>query len=240
MGYRNRFVLAKLSSGGFDVVTGGAMGQNWPDSPVWGRCSAAEFDGMFFNRVSWVLDYSDLYGNPVDYDSKAKGHSGCSRSRLMEYLRIVAGLCHCGISAPGDGVGLEAGDMINIRQKLFPPRSPFCCQFFQSLWENREKHGLSIVVDQNDHQSLFWLQMRGLDSDKEEQYARIGKATAVDKSKLSVSDLATSCALTLWTRTPIRYCPHCGKNLHRFYGRNWRTLFAPVLEHHMLGITKGE
>lgn len=130
--------------------------------------------------------------------------------------------------------------MINIRQKLFLPRSPFCCQFFQSLWENREKHGLSIVVGQNDHQPLFWLQMRGLDSDKEEQYARIGKATAVDKSKLSVSDLATSCALTLWTRTPIRYCPHCGKNLHRFYGRNWRTLFAPVPEHHMLGITKGE
>lgn len=130
--------------------------------------------------------------------------------------------------------------MINIRQKLFPPRSPFCCQFFQSLWENRKKHGLSIVVDQNDHQPLFWLQMRGLDSDKEEQYARIGKATAVDKSKLSVSDLATSCELTLWTRTPIRYCPHCGKNLHRFYGRNWRTLFAPVPEHRMPGITKGE
>lgn len=57
--------------------------------------------------------------------------------------------------------------MIHIRQKLFPPRSPFCCQFFQSLWENRKKHGLSIVVDQNDHQPLFWLQMRGLDSDKE-------------------------------------------------------------------------
>ena len=37
-----------------------------------------------------------------------------------------------------------------------------------------------------------------------------------------------------------KYCPHCGKNLHRFYGRNWRTLFAPVPEHHMLGITKGE
>ena len=43
----------------------------------------------------------------------------------MEYLRIVAGLCHCGISAPGDGVGLEDEDMIHIRQKLFPPRSPF-------------------------------------------------------------------------------------------------------------------
>lgn len=158
----------------------------------------------------------------------------------MEYLRIVAGLCHCGISAPGDGVGLEDEDMIHIRQKLFPPRSPFCCQFFQSLWANRKKHGLSIVVDQNDHQPLFWLQMRGLDSDKEEQYVRIGKATTVDKSKLSVSDFATSCELTLWTRTPIRYCPHCGKNLHRFYGRNWRTLFAPVPEHHMPGITKGE
>ena len=138
------------------------------------------------------------------------------------------------------GVGLEDEDMIHIRQKLFPPRSPFCCQFFQSLWENRKKHGLSIVVDQNDHQPLFWLQMRGLDSDKEEQYVRIGKATTVDKSKLSVSDFATSCELTLWTRTPIRYCPHCGKNLHRFYGRNWRTLFAPVPEHHMPGITKGE
>ena len=98
---------------------------------------------------------------------------GCSR--IMEYLRIVAGLCHCGISAPGDGVGLEDEDMIHIRQKLFPPRSPFCCQFFQSLWENRKKHGLSIVVDQNDHQPLFWLQMRGLDSDKEEQYVRIGQ-----------------------------------------------------------------
>ena len=131
--------------------------------------------------------------------------------------------------------------MINIRQKLFPPRSPFCCQFFQSLWEKREKRGLSVMVEEDDHQPLFWLQMRGLDSDKEEQYARIGKATTVDKSKLSESDLTTSCELTLWTRKPIRYCPHCGKNLHRFYGRNWRTLFAPVPEHRMPGIiTKGE
>lgn len=129
---------------------------------------------------------------------------------------------------------------MNILKKVFLPRSPFCCQFFQSLWENREKHGLSVMVEEDDHRPHFWLQMRGLDSDKEEQYARIQKATHVDKSKLSESDLTTSCELTLWTRTPIRHCPHCGKPLRWFYDRNWKTLFAPVPEHRMPGLKDGE
>lgn len=46
----------------------GLWGKTGLASPVWGRCSAAEFDGMFFYHVSWVLACSDLYGNPVDYD----------------------------------------------------------------------------------------------------------------------------------------------------------------------------
>ena len=127
-----------------------------------------------------------------------------------------------------------------VRNEIFLPRSVFCCQGFKSLWENRAKRGLSVIVEQDDHQPLFGLQMRGLDSDKEEQYTRIPKAKTVNKNKLSEIDDIQSCELTLWTRARIFYCPCRGKALRWFYARNWQTLFAPVPKHRLPEIADGE
>lgn len=69
-----------------------------------------------------------------------------------------------------------------------------------------------------------------ISQEENEELNRLVRVSGVSKSDIIRS------ALTII----LKHVRESGKNLRRFYGRNWRTLFAPVPEHRMPGITKGE
>ncbi len=98
--------------------------------------------------------------------------------------------------------------------------SDYCCEVFERFVENRDKKGLSILVDYSKYdktkEPYFWLQMRAVDTN---QQSSLPKGNSYP------------CNITLWTETRVLYCPWCGKKLKKFYRRNWETLFAPIHEH---------
>lgn len=90
-----------------------------------------------------------------------------------------------------------------------------CCERFRLATENLGKKGLSIYAQADPEQAPFFL-LAFRSVDKENQLAFVKSfqnAGYVEKVHVAM-ELA------------IKYCPWCGKELPRFYDRNWRELLS--------------
>ena len=79
----------------------------------------------------------------------------------------------------------------------------FCCGGFENLYQNSDKRGFSIQFHKDPLKKMrlmFSLFLRSID--------------LYDEDKLKTDSIDVK--LLISTRTPIRYCPFCGKNLNRW------------------------
>ena len=85
----------------------------------------------------------------------------------------------------------------------------WCCLGFEARFSEAGERGVSIFVDDADGAARFILQHRSLEPG----------------ASLSETDGPVS----LVTDTVIRFCPHCGANLNRWYRHSLRKLARPDL-----------
>jgi hypothetical protein len=88
-------------------------------------------------------------------------------------------------------------------------RRDCCCPGFEARFSEAGERGVSIFFDDADTPARFILQHRSLEPGA------------------SLSD--TESPVSLVTDTVIRFCPHCGANLDRWYRRSLRRLARPDL-----------
>ena len=89
----------------------------------------------------------------------------------------------------------------------------WCCQTFRSYCEEAGRRGLGVVVEETEVGPTFLIQCRSIDPKDEQAF------TAVN----------TPFAVSLVTQTGMLFCPWCGKNLRRRYGRHVKDLSRPEL-----------
>ena len=84
----------------------------------------------------------------------------------------------------------------------------WCCQTFGSHWKGAGRRGLGIVIEQTDAGPTFLIQCRSIDPSDEQAFKAINTAFPV----------------SFVTQTGLLFCPWCGKNLRRQYGRHAKDL----------------
>ncbi len=76
----------------------------------------------------------------------------------------------------------------------------FCCLAMESLYDNKDKRGLSLQIKRSDNELIFWLVVRSVELH--------------DEDKMEGTNVA--CNIMITTRTRMIYCPWCGKYLKRW------------------------
>lgn len=95
----------------------------------------------------------------------------------------------------------------------------YCCARFGEAIENAGKNGLSVIAQADINNKPFFIMIfRSLDNDDQKEYAEIVGKTGYKKK------------VCLATELSIQYCPWCGKNLQRFYRKDWVNMVGERLE----------
>jgi hypothetical protein len=107
----------------------------------------------------------------------------------------------------------NAGD--KRRWVVLPPRDHirWYCQTFKSYCEEAGRRGLGVVVEETDVGPTFLIQCRSIEPKDEQAFKAIN----------------TPVPVSLVTQTGMLFCPWCGKNLRRRYGRHAKDLARPDL-----------
>jgi hypothetical protein len=104
-----------------------------------------------------------------------------------------------------------------IREDGFVPPSHdhirWCCQTFRSYCEEAGRRGLGVVVEETEVGPTFLIQCRSIDPKDEQAFRAVN----------------TPVPVSLVTQTGMLFCPWCGKNLRRRYGRHVKDLSQPEL-----------
>jgi hypothetical protein len=88
----------------------------------------------------------------------------------------------------------------------------WCCITFKSWYEAAGKRGFAILVGRDSAgKPQFTIQHRSIDPEMEDL-------------------VKTETPLSLVADIQISYCPWCGRNLERWYGKNVDTLYRPNLK----------
>jgi hypothetical protein len=90
----------------------------------------------------------------------------------------------------------------------------WCCLGFEGNYEMFGQRGLSVLAQKEDlgiQKPAFFMQVRAV--------------SAEDQSRLQ--GLPSDIPFSLVTQIGIRFCPWCGKNLQRFYGKAIDSLHRP-------------
>src|ERR1041385_3721788 len=96
---------------------------------------------------------------------------------------------------------------------LFKNSSPkWCCPGFGDTYGNAGHRGFSILIKKDDLGARFLIQSRAVEQTDQEQFH------ALLRTEFPVSSV---------TETGMRFCPWCGVNLKRFYGRRAADLNRP-------------
>ncbi len=96
-------------------------------------------------------------------------------------------------------------------------RRKWCCPGFEARFSKAGVRGVSIFVDDAEGRPRFILQHRFL-----------GRSPTLSQTRSRV---------TITTDTVIRFCPHCGANLDRWYRGSLRRLARPDLAVRVDGTT---
>jgi hypothetical protein len=86
----------------------------------------------------------------------------------------------------------------------------YCCEVFRSILNEGGKRGLSIIVVEANVGPVFFFQARSLDPERQLP--------------------STGFVVTTELEVAIKFCPWCGANLKRKYGRNAADLARPELQ----------
>jgi hypothetical protein len=89
----------------------------------------------------------------------------------------------------------------------------WCCQTFRSYYEAAGQRGLGIVVEEGEVGPGFLIQCRSIEPKDEQAFKAFNAPFPV----------------SLVTQTGMLFCPWCGKNLRRRYGRHVKVLARPDL-----------
>lgn len=86
----------------------------------------------------------------------------------------------------------------------------WCCEFIKQLFADRHERGIYVYAEpprEYVKEVTFWIAMR-----------------SVEQQHLGQNIGSMNVPLTLSTSRRIIYCPGCGKNLAKFYKRNYQQL----------------
>ena len=87
----------------------------------------------------------------------------------------------------------------------------WCCSAFQNRYEMAGERSIAVLVDANSqNESEFLIQARALDHGDE-------------------PEINTAVPMSLIIETGIEFCPWCGVNLRKWYGKHARELSRPGL-----------
>lgn len=90
----------------------------------------------------------------------------------------------------------------------------WCCSGFQSNYEQAGHRGFSVLIEKDDYLGArFLIQCRTVEDSDQERLHRI-----LERSDFPVSIITT---------TGMMFCPWCGTNLKRFYGKRAAELDRP-------------
>lgn len=89
----------------------------------------------------------------------------------------------------------------------------WCCLTFKSWYENAGQRGITVLVGRRSNgEPEFVIQQRAIDLERDVQ-----------------SLPATDYAISIASDVGINYCPWCGRNLKKWYGKHVEQLYRPGL-----------
>lgn len=94
----------------------------------------------------------------------------------------------------------------------------WCCEGLKYLFERRFESTIFVFAEppsNTSDQIAFWLGMRSVEHKNLE--------------KLASFNFSGDIPITIATRIPMKYCITCGKNLSKFYKKNYEQLVDPEI-----------
>ena len=98
-------------------------------------------------------------------------------------------------------------------------KEKWCCFGLENAFSKREERGIFVFAtppDEGEIKPSFWLGMRSVNKKDQLDFSKYlnEKCEKIDKT----------IDITISTRTPIKYCPWCGKNLVIKYLKSFKML----------------
>lgn len=101
----------------------------------------------------------------------------------------------------------------------------WCCEGLKQAFEDRHNRGIYIYCEP-DHSLLkcgptFWMGMRSVNTEDSGRFSELMKTVAQDNTD--------SLPITIGTWRRVKFCPWCGKNLERYYKKNFDMLIDETI-----------